>query len=369
MWLKDMNTKEKVKRAAVRRDQAESYLLTSLVVFGVTVVAVRLFLQLTGFPQIGNSVLHIAHALWGALLLFIAVLLPLIFANRWAIQSSSLLSGIGIGLFIDEVGKFITQKNDYFFPPALPLIYGFFLLTVFIYLYFRRSRQDDPRKAMYHALEGLQDVLDGDLDLDEAARIDAQLVVASRSEKKEISSLANVLSTYLQQQKGHLAEAKPGFWRRAVQKVDTLGRRLGRRTHRTLISILLILSSISAVLTIITVVFIAAGGLDMDDETIRSAFNSSELAIVDSPFWLSITLLLEAVVGGLAIFATFVWLRGKEERGQKIATFALVISLVLLQPLLFYMNQIAALSGTLYQFVFLLILLAYRRWYLEAESQ
>jgi divalent metal cation (Fe/Co/Zn/Cd) transporter len=37
----------------------------------------------------------------------------------WAIQASALLSGIGIGLFINEVGKFITQTNDYFFPPAL----------------------------------------------------------------------------------------------------------------------------------------------------------------------------------------------------------------------------------------------------------
>ena len=85
--------------------------------------------------------LHIAHALWGGLLLFVAVILPLALANRWAIQVSAFLSGIGIGLFIDEVGKFITQTNDYFFPPAMPLIYGVFLLTVLVYLSFRRPRQ------------------------------------------------------------------------------------------------------------------------------------------------------------------------------------------------------------------------------------
>ncbi len=106
------NRKIKI-RSAVRRDHAERYLLTSVVAFGVTVIAIRVFLQLTGFPQLGNSVLHIAHALWGALLLFIAVFLPLLFANHWAIVVSALFSGIGIGLFIDEVGKFITQANDY----------------------------------------------------------------------------------------------------------------------------------------------------------------------------------------------------------------------------------------------------------------
>ena len=133
-------------------DEGDNYLLLiSLVAFSVTVVITRIFLQLTGFPQIGDSVLHIAHALWGGLLLFIAVLIPLAFANHWAIQASAILGGIGIGLFIDEVGKFITQTNDYFFPPALSIVYGFFLLTVLVYLYFRRPRHEDPRQAMYHA--------------------------------------------------------------------------------------------------------------------------------------------------------------------------------------------------------------------------
>jgi hypothetical protein len=199
-------------RSAVRRENAESYLLISLVVFGVTVIAVRIFLQLTGFPQIGNSVLHIAHALWGGLLLFIAVLLPLLFANRWAFQASALLSGIGVGLFIDEVGKFITQANDYFYPPALPFIYGFFLLTVFVYLFFRRPHRQDPRSAMYHALEGLQDALDGDLDAAEAARIEAHLSVARQSERVEIESLANAIDTILQKEKQHLPAKKPDYW-------------------------------------------------------------------------------------------------------------------------------------------------------------
>ena len=124
-------------RAAVRRDHAENYILTSLVAFVVTVIATRVFLELTGYPQVGNDVLHFAHALWGGLLLIVAVFLPLGYANRWAIQASALLGGIGIGLFIDEVGKFITQTNDYFFPPALSIIYAFVLLNVFVYLTFR----------------------------------------------------------------------------------------------------------------------------------------------------------------------------------------------------------------------------------------
>jgi hypothetical protein len=38
-----------------------------------------------------------------------------------------------------------------------------------------------------------------------------------------------------------------------------------------------------------------------------------------------------------------------------------------LQPLLFYMQQFAALSGTILQSAYLLVLLLYRRWYLDGE--
>ena len=364
-----MNDEQKKTRRAVRRSGADGYILTSLISFGVTVVAVRLFLQLTGFPQIGNSVLHIAHALWGALLLFVAVLLPLIFANRWAVQVSALLSGVGIGLFIDEVGKFITQKNDYFYPPAMPLIYGFFILTVFLYLYFRRPRKIDPRNAMYHALEGMQDILDRDLDREEITRIETQLTTASQSEHEDISSLANALKKYLHEEKPYTSDVKPGFWRRTVNKIDDIGHKLGRRNHRRLISILLILWTVGTLVTAAILAFILFGGFNMDDETTRSFFSASELAIVDSSLWLPIFTLLEFAVGALAIFGFFAWLRGNEDRGQKISTFALVIALVLIQPLSFYMNQFAALTGTLYQFTLLLIIIAYRRWYLEAENE
>ena len=120
-----MNMPYRGTRTPVKREKAERYMLLSVVSFAATVVVVRLFLQLTGYPQVGSSELHLAHLLWGGLALFIAALLPLILANRWAYTAGALLSGIGVGLFIDEVGKFITQNNDYFYPPAAPIIYGF----------------------------------------------------------------------------------------------------------------------------------------------------------------------------------------------------------------------------------------------------
>jgi hypothetical protein len=341
-----MSADQKGFRSAVHRNHAEDYLLMSLIAFGVTVVAVRVFLQLTGFPQIGNSVLHIAHALWGALLLFIAVLLPLLLANRWAIQISALLSGVGIGLFIDEVGKFITQTNDYFFPPALSLIYGFFLLTVLLYLYFRRSRHDNPRAAMYHVLEGLQDALDGDLDTEEAARIEKQLAKAAQSERDEIVLLAYSIGSYMEREKEHLLLAEPGLWKRSTSRVDELGRRLKRSLHRNLISAILILWLIQV---IVYIVLLIVANPSLDDQIIQ---------------WREALIIIQAVIGVILLVALISWLREDEERGLKFAVFAFVISLVALQSLYFFLSQFQAITNTLLQFLILLFLLAYRRWYL-----
>jgi 4-amino-4-deoxy-L-arabinose transferase-like glycosyltransferase len=108
--------------------------------------------------------------------------------------------------------------------------------------------------------------------------------------------------------------------------------------------------------------------VDLEDETFQAGLSTSELSVVNNPFWLYFTLVLQTGIALMVLLALIAWLRHREARGQRVATFALVLSLVLNQPLLFYMNQLAALAGTLYQFVFLLILLAYRRYYLPAQD-
>jgi hypothetical protein len=342
-----MSNQQKKIRSAVRRDHAENYILTCLVAFAVTVIVTRVYLELAGYPQIGNSVLHIAHVLWGGLLLFVAVLLPLALANRWAIRGSALLGGIGIGLFIDEVGKFITQANDYFFPPALSIIYGFLLLTVFVYLQSRRPHRRDPRKALYHAFEGLQDAFDGDLDAEEAARIEAQLAIAKQSDRDEIASLADAISDYLQQEKRHLSVAEPGHWKRTAAWVDTLGRRLGRRMHRAIISVLLILW-VAFVIGYIAI--LAQGGANLDSQVVQ---------------WRGPLIVIQAMIGGLMIVAALAWLTRNEERGLGLAISGFLLSLVALQTLYFYLSQFSAITATLLQLAFLQILFAYRRWYLS----
>ena len=98
----------------VERIESGRYVFLLVVSYALAVIATRGFLELTGYPQLGSSTLHIAHLLWGGLALIVALLAVLIFGNRWIMLAGAVLGGIGVGLFIDEVGQFITVDNDYF---------------------------------------------------------------------------------------------------------------------------------------------------------------------------------------------------------------------------------------------------------------
>jgi hypothetical protein len=81
--------------------------------------------------------------------------------------------------------------------------------------------------------------------------------------------------------------------------------------------------------------------------------------------WQGVLISIQVVVGGLMIIALLTWLVGNEERGLRFAISGFLLSLVALQTLYFYLSQFAAITVTLLQLLFLLILLAYRRWYLS----
>jgi hypothetical protein len=130
--------------------------LTTLLVCAVsTVLLTRSFLALAGYPQVGGSKFHIAHVLYGGLLLTAACVSLLAFLSPMTKIVASVLGGIGFGLFIDEVGKFVTKDVNYFYRPAFAIIYVCFIVLFGVIRWLAR-RGFSADEAVLIALESLQ---------------------------------------------------------------------------------------------------------------------------------------------------------------------------------------------------------------------
>jgi hypothetical protein len=145
--------------------------LTTLFVCAVaTVLFTRALLAATGYPQVGSSSLHIAHVLWGGLLLLAALISVLAFLSPGVRPLAAVAGGVGFGLFIDEVGKFVTKNVNYFYRPAIAIIYVSFVLLFGVIRWLAR-RRFSAEEATLIAIESLQRAAVGALSNERRARV------------------------------------------------------------------------------------------------------------------------------------------------------------------------------------------------------
>lgn len=145
----------------------ESFFIAGVASF----LGIRAFLGLTGFPQLGTNGLHIAHLLFGGLLMLLALLLLLGFIDRPTQQASAVIGGLGFGTFIDEIGKFVTSDNNYFYRPAVALVYATFVIAFLVARTFVGQRRFGQRESLANALRLLADESDGAIEPEDRARI------------------------------------------------------------------------------------------------------------------------------------------------------------------------------------------------------
>lgn len=148
-------------------DLLEIFLISAV----VSVFAIRFYLHIAGYPQIARGQFHIAHLLFGGFFMLGSIILLMVFLNKSSMRLAAVLGGIGFGTFIDELGKFITRDNNYFYQPTAALIYVIFAL---LYLIFRAIESDErytKREYLMNALESMEDVVLQDLDKEEKKRV------------------------------------------------------------------------------------------------------------------------------------------------------------------------------------------------------
>ena len=322
-----------------------------LVSFALSVSAIRIFLEITGYPQIGSDELHFAHVLWGGLLLFASSLLPLIFVNKRILDISALFSGIGVGLFIDEVGKFITQTNNYFYPAAAPIIYVFFLLTIQIYRMIQKPIKNDLRTNLFHTLEEFEEVLEGDLsEIEKEKIINRMESLDFVNEDRELLELQEMFVLFLRDPSRPFIEHEPDLFEKAANWLSHLEEKIfkNEKFHTWLRLLWIFLGFI----LVAQPLFIVSG---IDEPMQISGWLKR---IVDSSLLLSenfklfgfIRIALQ-VISGVSLWVCAFFYKG--ETGEKWISFAhliLLIVLTVVNSLVFFYDQFSTIIFVMIEF-------------------
>lgn len=353
----DNDTWRIVIRKPVKREGSSQYLVLVLVSFALSVSVTRLFLSASNYPQIGSGELHIAHVLWGGLLLFIAALIPLLISNRRAYRTAAILSGVGVGLFIDEVGKFITQKNDYFYPAAAPIIYIFFILTVMVFLQTRRREETTARAELCKSLEMLQDWIYYPINQkDQAILYDRLDHVQNNADDTILANLAGCILSVIKQDQRPAPAERPPRWELYIKGLD---RWFSERSLRILLAIGSMFLAYVAFKNPIDYFF--GSSMPASIRSIFFEFHSgrwfgSEIA----PQLYQARVVLEVILGSLFIAVCILLFRNKARIGVPLGFGAILVYLGTIDMLLFYFEQFSTILFVLYQLLLLLGLIYYR---------
>jgi len=171
-------TRRLLYRNIYARDHLEVFLVTAISALLIN----RFFLHITHYPSVGGSKYHIAHMLYGGMLMLAAIVINLSFLGVRVQRLCAFIGGVGFGLFIDELGKFITRDNNYFFRPTIGLIYAIFAILYLIFNFLTRNRQLSSDEYQLNALQQLEEAARNDMDEREKAAAMAMLARADQND-------------------------------------------------------------------------------------------------------------------------------------------------------------------------------------------
>jgi hypothetical protein len=296
----------------------ESFLVAAVVSF----LGIRWFLTITGFPKVGGGQLHIAHMLWGGVLMLVALVLLLSYLDRPVQRFSAVVAGLGFGTFVDEIGKFVTADNDYFFRPAVALIYVIFVVVFLAARAIEGRRPLTEREALANALDLFGDTLGEPLEPEDRDRIDDLLDRAGTS-----SDLTTALRGYLDGLPGRPDEE--AWWEKIPLWAARQYRRLAddQRFERV-VTVAVIVYAAAAVAGSLLVV-LTARRLDSNEPLTVSALGQ----------------VISTLVGAALVVRGVLALPSSRAEAYRWFVRGVLVWLLISQVFIFYESQLAGLAG------------------------
>ncbi|MFY9615770.1 MAG: hypothetical protein WAT58_10265 [Candidatus Dormiibacterota bacterium] len=289
-----------------------------LVVAVATVLVIRISLEVTNYPQLGGNGLHIAHVLWGGLGMVIAIGLLLAFLSGSVKRIAAIAGGVGFGAFIDELGKFVTADNNYFFRPTAAIVYALFAVLFLVARQVRNMRRLSPAEYLVNAIELSKDIATGTLT--EANRLTALALL-------DDSYQADALVPALRAQ--FLAyRPRPRGEHRLLEMVASLRRwyvaRAGKRWFRRVIAAVFVIRALSALLAFVALTLaFALAHFGVGDA--QAALND-----MGGPTgWIAVA---ASLIAGVLTIMGLLQMRRSRLRAYRFFEFSVLVNLLLGQP-------------------------------------
>jgi len=306
------------------RSLLELFFVTSV----FSVLGIRFFLALTGYPSLHPGNLHIAHVLLGGVLMMIALVIALAYINKSAYYLVAALGGFGFGAFIDELGKFITGDNDYFYRPAVTLIYLVFVLLYLAIENFVNKPKLSEQEKLINVLEIAKEVVLEDLDHRERRRALDLLKECSPSDPV----------TRALQQLLYATEAVP------VPRPDiyTAAKYRVRRIYRKMVQKSWFVNSVIAFFILQSLL---ALGLDFFLLYVKLEWMEDLHTVFPTLSFFDLAGLLSATLAAALVIAAAIRIRSNRLQSYLLFKDAVLVQIFLVQVFLFYRAQFLAILG------------------------
>ena len=298
----------------------------------VTVLLIRAWLGLTGYPQIGGDGLHIAHMLFGGIGMLIALLASLTFLGSRTRVFAAIVGGAGFGAFIDELGKFITSDNNYFYQPAVALIYVVFVLLFIAAERLASDAHPTPDEFLAQALDVVTSATIEGYPKRERERA-VQLLAGSDAKNPLVPALENALAKI-----AATPEPAESLAEREAQRLTTSYTWLvGQRWFLTLVMVIAGIATLSNLRTLAVTIL-----ANPEDRRMQVYIDSNTGLLSIATLIASALLIVGLFHLRGSLLAAFQWFRR-----------SVLVSLLVVQPLAFYEQQWTALIGLVLNLVLL----------------
>lgn len=318
-------------------DIFENFLISAV----VAILGIRLFLALTHYPQIGGRIIHVAHMLWGGLFMLVSIILLLTFLSRSTRKLAAVVGGLGFGTFIDELGKFITRDNNYFFQPVFSIIYIIFvILYIGIYAlekYWRLS----PKEYLSNSVEFIKEAIIKDLDTEEKKLALNLLLLSDRNSPitKSLINLYGKMETIKPARKNPLVLLKRNFRKLYFFLIK-------KPWFSTVINLFFIVKSVVGMFLVLLSTLVVLVVILSKEVTIKDLYNNS----------IDILNLFSSSLAGIFVIIGMFRMRRSRLAAYRLFKQSIYVSIFLVHVFSFYKNQLSAFTGLIFDIMVLITL-------------